>query len=61
MDGNKKNRERKNGILDLVFFALPIVGVLVVLLSNDRPRAMKMTAIIGTAVGLIAAVIYNIF
>jgi len=59
MDNNIKNRERKNGILDFVLFAMPLAGILAILLSNDRSRTTKFTALAAVVVGLIAAVIYQ--
>lgn len=59
MNSNKTNRERKDGILDFVLFAIPLAGVLAILLSNDRSRTMKITALAATVVGLIAAMIYQ--
>lgn len=58
MNSNKKNREREDGILDFVLFAVPLVGIFAILLSKDRSRAMQTTALIATIVGLIATVIY---
>lgn len=59
MDNNIKNRERKNGILDFVLFAMPLAGILAILLSNDRSRTIKFTTLAAAVVGLIAAVIYR--
>jgi len=53
-----ENRERRNGILDFVLFAMPFIGILAILLSNDHPRTLKITALIATGIGLIGAVIF---
>jgi len=38
---------------------MPLAGVLAILLSNDRSRTMKITALAATVVGLIATMIYQ--
>ncbi|GGH27482.1 hypothetical protein FAZ19_19025 [Sphingobacterium alkalisoli] len=62
MNSNKNNREREGGILDIAFLTAPLVGIFAILLSKDRSQAIKITALLATVVGLIAAVInHNVY
>ncbi len=58
MGSNTKNRERKDGILNFLLFAVPLVGILIILLSKDQHPTIKVITSIATLVGLIAGVIY---
>lgn len=53
-----RNKERKDGILDFVLFAIPLVGILFILFSKKESKNIKIASLIGTVIGLIIALIY---